>query len=45
MDAAMLLVLWRHTAQIKYEKPNYKGFLRIIVLQIFYSEKQSFPPK
>ena len=25
------------TAQIKYAKPNYKGFLRIILLQIFYN--------
>ena len=26
MDAAMFEALWRHTAQIKYAKPNYKGF-------------------
>ena len=37
MDAAILYALWRHTAQIKYAKPNYEGFLRIILQQIFYN--------
>ena len=29
MDAAIFEALWRHTAQIKYTKPNYEGFSRI----------------
>ena len=36
MDAAILYALWRHTAQIKYAKPNYEVFLRIILQQIFF---------
>ena len=35
MDAAIFEALWRHTAQIKYAKPNYKKFSIIILLQIF----------
>ena len=35
MDAAIFEALWRHTAEIKYAKPNYKGLSRIILLQIF----------
>ena len=46
MDAAKFEALWRHTALIKYAKPNYKGFSRIILLQIFISsDKQSFAPE
>ena len=33
MDAAILEALWRYTARIKYTKANYKGFLRIFLLQ------------
>ena len=35
MDAAMFEALWRHIAQIKYAKPNYKEFSRIFLLRIF----------
>ena len=34
IDTAVFEALWRHTAQIKYAKPNYKGVSRIILLQI-----------
>ena len=50
MVAAIFEALWRHTAQIKYAKPNYKGFSRFILLQIFISmfyssDEQSLSPK
>ena len=35
MDASIFDALWRHTPQIKYAKPNYKVFSRILLLQIF----------
>ena len=35
MGAAIFEALWRHTAQMKYAKSNYKGFSRIFLLQVY----------
>ena len=35
MDVAIFEALWRHTAQIKYAKPNYKGFSRILATNLY----------
>ena len=35
MDAAIFEALWRHTALIKYAKPNIYWVFKIILLQFF----------
>ena len=36
MDAAIFEALWRHTAEIKYAKPNYKEYFKNNFTADFY---------